>query len=366
MQWPFSGHFRQRNNSMISFYPGPSRVYDQVPRYVKDAHSEGILSMNHRSPEFMAMMKRTITLLKQKLAIPKDYTILFTSSATECWEVVTQSWITNKSFHLYNGAFGQKWFDYTRKLKSGATALPFGRETILNPGQSVFEGSENVICITQNETSNGTQVTNESIRTIRKGSPKHIIAVDVTSSLAGIKLDFSAADIWLASVQKCFGLPAGLGLMICSPNAIARARAINNRQFYNSAVVMMDMMEKWQTSCTPNVMGIYLLMRVMDDSQPISAIHKLTETRYRNWMTILDNQTKLRHLIRNEAVRSLTVLPLEADEKMISDIKKSAKANGFLLGDGYGDLKPTTLRIANFPALTDREVRALMKFIDKV
>jgi phosphoserine aminotransferase len=44
---------------MISFYPGPSRIYDAVPRYVKEAAAEGILSMNHRSDEFMKMSKKT-------------------------------------------------------------------------------------------------------------------------------------------------------------------------------------------------------------------------------------------------------------------------------------------------------------------
>ncbi len=348
---------------MVSFYPGPSRVYDDIPKYVKDAHAKGVLSMNHRSEEFTVLMKKTVTLLKQKLNIPKDYTIFFTSSATECWEIVAQSWVTNKSFHLYNGAFGQKWYEYTYKLKTGATALPFGRETVLNPGQSVFEGSENVICITQNETSNGTQVSNKIIRTIREGSPDHIIAIDVTSSLAGIKLDFAAADIWLASVQKCFGLPAGLGIMICSPQAIKKARAINNTRFYNNAILMADMMEKWQTSYTPNVLGIYLLMRVMEKTKAISTVHKLIEKRYNNWMGFVQQHSVLHHLIKNKAVHSLTVLPLEADSKSIEKIKKSAKAKGFLLGDGYGDLKNTTLRIANFPALKDAEIRSLIKFL---
>ena len=45
---------------MISFYPGPSRIHDEVPRYVKDASTEGILSMNHRSDEFMKMSKNNI------------------------------------------------------------------------------------------------------------------------------------------------------------------------------------------------------------------------------------------------------------------------------------------------------------------
>lgn len=348
---------------MVSFYPGPSRVYDDIPKYVKDAHAKGVLSMNHRSEEFAAMMKKTVTLLKRKLAVPNDYTIFFTSSATECWEIVAQSWVTNKSFHLYNGAFGQKWYDYTYRLKTGATALPFGRETLLNPGKSVFEGIENVICITQNETSNGTQVSHEIIRSIREGSPEHIIAVDVTSSLAGIKLNFSAADIWLASVQKCFGLPAGLGIMICSPTAIKKARAINNTKFYNNVVLMDDMAKKWQTSYTPNVLGIYLLMRVMEKVKPINTVHKVIEKRYADWMKVLNVQSKLHHLIKNKAVHSLTVLPLQADQKTIEGIKKSAKRKGFLLGDGYGDLKSTSFRIANFPALKDSEVKSLMKFL---
>lgn len=348
---------------MVSFYPGPSRVYDEIPNYVKDAHAKGLLSLNHRSEEFEAMMKKTVALLKRKLGIPGDYTIFFTSSATECWEIVAQSWVTSKSFHLYNGAFGQKWYDYTYRLKTGATALPFGRENVLNPGRSVFEGSGNVICITQNETSNGTQVSNEILKSIREGSPDHIIAVDVTSSLAGIKLDFQNGDIWLASVQKCFGLPAGLGIMICSPAAIKKARAINNTRFYNNVVLMDDMAKKWQTSYTPNVLGIYLLMRVMEKVKSINTIHKQIEKRYAEWMKVLKKQPELNHLIKNKAVRSLTVLPIQADTKKIEAIKKSARRKGFLLGEGYGDLKSSTLRIANFPALKDAEVKRLMKFL---
>ena len=73
---------------MISFYPGPSRVYDEIPRYVKEAHQRGILSLNHRSPEFEELSKKTIALLREKLNIPRTYTVLFASSATECWEMI--------------------------------------------------------------------------------------------------------------------------------------------------------------------------------------------------------------------------------------------------------------------------------------
>jgi len=34
---------------MITFAPGPSKVYDALPNYLQDAYAQGILSANHRS-----------------------------------------------------------------------------------------------------------------------------------------------------------------------------------------------------------------------------------------------------------------------------------------------------------------------------
>ena len=350
---------------MISFYPGPSRVHDEIPTYVKDAARLGIMSMNHRSPEFVAMSKKTIDLLKKKLNIPKDCAIFFTSSATECWEIIAQSWITDKSYHLYNGSFGQKWYEYTHKIKSGAIGKPFDREAALNPDALKFDGSNAVICITQNETSNGTQVSGQIIAAIQKNNPHHLIAIDATSSMAGIALDFKSADIWFASVQKCFGLPAGLGIMVCSPTAITQAKAINNSLYYNSVVFMNAMMEKWQTSFTPNVLAIYLLMRVLDKSKPIKAVHKLIVDRYNEWVSFLQKSNSLKHLVKNKSVHSYTVLPIDGKPEIISKIKITAKKKGFLLGEGYGDLKATTFRIANFPALKNVEIKKLKGFLSK-
>ncbi|HEY3402922.1 MAG TPA: aminotransferase class V-fold PLP-dependent enzyme [Ohtaekwangia sp.] len=348
---------------MISFYPGPSRVYDEIPAYVRDAHKLGIMSINHRSDVFVKMSERTIKLLKQKLGIPKDYTVFFTSSATECWEIIAQSLITNHSYHLYNGSFGQKWFDYTKRIKPVATPIPFEVNEELDPKNLILGHHEGVICITQNETSNGTQVSNSIISAIQKNNPTYLVAVDATSSMAGIKLDFKAADIWFASVQKCFGLPAGLGLLICSPRVLERARIVGEKDHYNSLTFMMEMMLKWQTSCTPNVIGIYLLMRVLEKMKPIREVHQQTVKRYQAWTKFLNERKHIQHLVDNTDVHSFTVLPVKGTTVSLGRIKKSARKKGFLLGEGYGDLKGSTFRVANFPALKSSEINALMKFL---
>ncbi len=175
--------------------------------------------MNHRSPEFMALCENTVSLLKEKLDIPATYTVFFTSSATECWEIIAQSIISEKSLHIFNGAFGEKWFDYTHRLVPGAQAFPFDAESKLDLKKLPLKNQE-VICLTQNETSNGTELNESIIASIKRKNPRALIAVDATSSMAGIELNFKSADVWFASVQKCFGLPAGLAIMVCSPQAI--------------------------------------------------------------------------------------------------------------------------------------------------
>jgi len=350
---------------MISFYPGPSRVYDEIPDYVKDACDNGILSINHRSEEFMAICKETVGLLKEKLNIPDDYTILFTSSATECWEIIAQSLVIKSSHHLFNGAFGEKWYEYTKKIVRGAKAFPFDKNEKLNTKKYTFSPSGNLICITHNETSNGTQVSNEVIREIRAANPNHLIAVDATSSMAGVILDYAAADIWFASVQKCFGLPAGLAVMVCSPAAMEQVRAKNENAHYNSLALMASMMDKWQTSYTPNVLGIYLLNRVMDAREAIAFTHVKMEERYHDWMNFFKEKKSIRHLVPNPEVHSLTVLPIQAEAELINSIKTRAKKEGMLLGEGYGALKTSTFRIANFPAIQGREIKQLKKLLSK-
>lgn len=348
---------------MISFYPGPSRVHKKIPAHVKDAYKKGILSINHRSDEFVSMSEKTISLLKKKLNIPKEYTIFYTSSATECWEVVAQSVITKKSYHLFNGSFGQKWYDYTRRICSGARDYAFDKEETVNPKKYRFGSGEGVICITHNETSNGTQVNDSLIREIKENNPSHLVAVDATSSMAGVELDFKTADIWLASVQKCFGLPAGLGLLICSPETMKRVKKINEKDHYNSLTFMSEMMDKWQTPFTPNVLAIYLLMRVLEDSKPIAAVHKKIVKRYDRWMEFLDSTKTLRHLIKNEDVHSYTIIPVAGSAEFVTRIKTEAKKEGLLLGEGYGALKSSTFRIANFPAIRKSEIQKLQRFL---
>ncbi len=344
---------------MISFYPGPSKVYPELARYLQDAMKEGILSQNHRSLAFMDMLKNCIQLFKQKQNIPDDYYVYFTSSATECWEIVSQSLVKNHSHHVFNGAFGEKWFDYASRLNQKTSKTKFDFQEKFD-SKSLNQISADMLCFTQNETSNATQIDLSFLEKINNDS---LIAIDVTSSLGGIELDWKLGDIWLASVQKCLGLPAGLGVMICSPKALKRAEEIGERSHYNSLLFMHENFLKYQTHYTPNVLGIYLLMRIMQQVSDIQTISSKTKARVNDFYNFIINETKLNLLIKNNFVRSETVIAIEGKVEEIAALKQKAKENKITLGNGYGDWKDTTFRIANFPAIEDWEFDKLKSIL---
>ncbi|MFN8842336.1 MAG: aminotransferase class V-fold PLP-dependent enzyme [Chryseotalea sp.] len=346
---------------MISFYPGPSQLDDAVEAALKKAVSTSMLSENHRSKRFEILYKTTIQTIRKKLSLPKSYTVLFASSATECWEIIEQSLIGNRnSLHLVNGAFGQKWFTYTQLLTNHAQVLNFGVDEYVPV--SNFPQSP-VICFTHNETSNGTYWPESALTQLRKNYPVSLLVADATSSLGGIRINFEQADVWFASAQKCLGLPAGLAVLFLSPRAVDVARTLNHHSHYNALPSMLAMQAKLQTTHTPNVLGIFLLNEILSKRKHIRLIDKQTRTRMHRWISYFKKSKTYTPYVKNSSVQSPTVLCIHSNAANVRALKKLTAKNGYTLGEGYGALKENTFRIANFPALKQKHIKGLQKYL---
>lgn len=351
-----------QSRPMITFYPGPSKVYPQVEQYLSDAWQAGILSANHRSEAFMEMLRHTLEEVRQKLAIPADYEIYLVSSATECWEIIAQSLTSKAGFHIYNGAFGEKWMEYATKIRPATQGVSFDLQS--EPQVSLLDqmpADAEVICLTHNETSNGTMLPVSFMRALRAQTTQ-LIAVDAVSSMGGVEFEWSLADVWYASVQKCFGLPPGLGVVVVSPAAVAKARELADNRYYNSLLFLRDNFLKFQTPYTPNTLGIYLLGRV---AEHIPVIQETAEKTVQRGITCYQflEENGYKTLIGNPAVRSATVMAVETDSATLRALRKDALDAGIVLGNGYGPWKERTFRIANFPAVSDDDFLALRSFL---
>lgn len=349
---------------LVSFNVGPSQLYPQVRQYLADAYDSGILALSHRGKEFKAMYRQAAEGLHAKLGIPADFTICFLSSATECWSVLAEGAVRTKSLHLYSGSFGERWFQYTQAIKPASVGIPFGiDENILEklpPAASDIE----LVAITHNETSNGTRLPDGAIEKIGKLYPDALLALDVTSSLGGVTLPYAHADIWFGSVQKCLGLPAGLAVMALSSRAVKRVQEIGFKTKYNNLAAICQQATQYQTTHTPNVLGMYLLSRLVQSLPVIAEIERTTLARAERYYRFLESHGPYTALVMNEQYRSHTIVAVQCPEAKVDSIKESARAVGMVLGSGYGAWKQNSFRIANFPALQIAEVEALFNFLE--
>lgn len=354
---------------MISFYPGPSQLAINTRQYLVEIYDSGILSCNHRSSEFINVVENTVALLKSKLQIPQDYSVFFISSATEAWEIIAQSLIKEqKILHFFNGAFGEKWYKTTQQLTRQALASPIlfkdtSTDFYVAQAQQQPDNKRKekpILCLTHCETSNGTYIPTDILQTIRHHFADWLIAVDATSSLGGIHINFENLDICFASVQKCLGLPAGLALMICSPKAIAQAEHIGHRQHYNSVLNLYEMAQKNQTTHTPNMLAICLLEKILAQRSYINEIHQLLIDRHTSIYNFLQQH---HYTCLDIDIPSPTVIAVTGTPEWVTNMKQKAFTQGILLGNGYGNWKNTTFRIANFPSITNSQIDKLFSFL---
>ena len=349
---------------MLSFYPGPSKVHPEVLGFIQEAFLEGVVSINHRSERFEILLKDTLQILHKKWNIPQDYTLYFISSATEAWEIVAQSLIKKKSLHLYNGAFGKKWAHYTHQIFPLAESIQFNlEEDLKSVANQIKEDDFDTICLVQSETSNGTgQNIDRSYFSQQKDT---IIAVDATSTMGGINLPWLEADIWLASVQKCMGIPAGLGVIICSPKALKRAKELNKKNHYNDILLMEENRNLFQTHYTPNVLSIYVLNKLTHMLPNLTEIDRRTleKTKLLTEFFEQKNSFNLSFLVEKPTLRLPTVFALKGEAHQIIKLQDLCLKNKIELGKGYGEWKNSTIRIANFPSHTLEDFHQLFNLI---
>ncbi|MCS6820508.1 MAG: aminotransferase class V-fold PLP-dependent enzyme [Microscillaceae bacterium] len=352
----------------ITFYPGPAKIYPQIAQFWYEAYQEGILSINHRSSEFEQIYQKVVVGFRQKLNLPSNYHLFFVSSATECWQIIAQSYKNLAFLHFFCGSFGEKWYKVSQQIPDRQASetdfvcwgfnQPLSLEILKN-----YKKIPQLIAFCQNETANGTCVSFEIIAHVHQKFPEALIALDLTSSLGGVSIDWQHTDIAFASVQKCLGLPAGLAVLICSPKAIEKAQVLGQRNYYNNILNLYENAQKWQTTHTPNVMNIFLLSKVLEILPNILQTQAMLEVRATDLYNFFETHPLFQPLITAKSNRSATVIAITAlQEKNIEKSRILAKSQNIILGKGYGGLKNSTFRIANFPQIDAQEIALLKDF----
>ena len=356
----------------LSFIPGPAKISPVVYQDIETAIAEGVLELSHRSPAFLEIAKESLQNLRTYLAIPDDYHILYTESASSAWHSMIANAVREKSVHIVQGAFSGKATTAARKLNKRAVEYhcEIPKEALQLP--TAIDTDVELVTICLNESSNGTLWSTSQLQDLRALAPNALIGVDVTSCAGAVALDFAFGDIWYFSVQKAFGLPAGLGVVILSPRALTRAKELTDTgenlaglANWNDLIANQEN-GRGPTPYTPNMLSIYLLARQaarLEAAGGIAAVEQATREKAARIYAYLEEHSALKPFITHASDRSPTAITVTGTPETIAGAHQRARERNTVLGQGYGELKKETLRIANFPSITDEDVASLLAWL---
>ena len=337
----------------VFFTPGPSELFFTYPDHLRAALKNHIGSISHRSKDFGTIFQHSTSQIRELLNLPSGYHIVFTTSATEIWERSVQNLITKSSHHFVHGSFGKKMYQVAKN---------WNKEAILTDIKNSFhseKSSADLIALTMNETSTGFQHNADDLIQMRQLNPDALISLDVVSCVPGINVDFSQVDSAFLSAQKCFGMPAGLGVWIVNERAIEIANKINFSSYHSLPSLLKNALKN-QTPSTPNVLGIYLIGKIAEDMnrRGINTIQNETNYKAAILYQALENHPKLVPSISEKKHRSKTTIVgncIEGNKEVLSFLQ----SNGLIVGKGYAEREEVQIRIANFPAHSKEQVELL-------
>ncbi|MCP9764764.1 aminotransferase class V-fold PLP-dependent enzyme [Lacihabitans soyangensis] len=358
------------SRAQVYFTAGPAELYPKFEEYLQEFVDLQIGSISHRSGQFKKIYQHTDEQLRILMNIPEENAIMFTGSASEIWEKLVLSTVEHESFHLVNGSFSAKFYQYAQMLQKHATNFekPLGQG--FSYGEIAVPEFAELICTTQNETSTGLQMREADIHKLKRSNNDKLIAVDMVSSAPIPNLDFTVVDTAFFSVQKSFGMPAGLGVWIANERCLEKAKQLKSNGInigaHHDLPTLWKFAKEFQNPATPNVMGIFILGKIAEDMNKIGIekIRKETDEKAKKLYKYFENKAGYSLSVNESELRSRTVAVINT-EKPSSEIINYLKGKNMVIGSGYGPGKDSQIRISNFIANSAEQIDNLLKEVEK-
>jgi aspartate aminotransferase-like enzyme len=243
------------------------RVPGPTPLPVEVMTAQANQMINHRGPEFAAIVKR-VSLRLQYFFQTTSPVMTFPAVGTGGQESAVVN-LFSPGEHVVVitiGNFGERIAKIAEAYSLNVTRIEFPWGQAADPNiveerlkaLPPFRG----VLMTHNETSTG--VTNDVqalTALIRRFNPEALVVVDAVSSLSAIPLDMDAwdIDVVFTGSQKGWMTPPGVMMLAASPRAIEASKTAKLPRFYFNWKSTMKSLEAWQHPVTSPISLFYAL-----------------------------------------------------------------------------------------------------------
>ncbi|TCH96001.1 alanine--glyoxylate aminotransferase family protein [Roseococcus sp. SYP-B2431] len=233
--------------------PGPT----EVPEAVRAALARPMI--NHRGPEFRAMLAATEALIRPVLGTANPVVFL-AGSGTAAMEATLANILAPAERVLVasHGQFGERFAEIARSLGAQVDLVEFTWGEAPDPAvvaEKLREADYGALLVTHNESSTGAVADLAALGRLVQGT-RTLLVTDSVSGLAGLEMrqDEWGVDVVVSASQKALMCPPGLGLISLSERA--RARVMRNEampRFFFDLRKALANAEKHETPFTPSV-----------------------------------------------------------------------------------------------------------------
>lgn len=347
------------------FLPGPSYVLERVRQAMTQ------YPIGHRGADFKAMAARIAERLPKVFRTSRPVMIV-TGSGSIMWDMATLSLVETSVLNLVNGSFSDRFHSVCKAWGKEADKVEVPLGKIVDPDllrQALRRRKYEMVTFAHNETSTG--VLNplvELVKVVREESDA-LVAVDAVSSLAGARLEAEEWDVdfLFTASQKALALPPGLALCTLSERAVARLGKVGPRGYYADIKRYYDKQLSLETVTTPAIPQYWALDVQLDVI--------LAEGMEARWQRHLGLRARTEAWAAGSgftyasepAGASPTVSCLAPPAGIdAQELVKKLRAEGFVVGGGYGDLKASTLRIGHMGEVQLGDLDVLLAQIDRL
>ncbi len=296
------------NSKVHNFCAGPcllpQSVYQQAAQAILDYNNSGvsILSISHRSPEFIAILQEAQSLALSLLGLdPKEYVALFLQGGASMEFLrVPYNFLHNKAAYINTGVWARKAIEQARGLGDVSVVWDAKDSNYSSIARDIeVQGTYDYLHFTSNNTIYGTQFA--QMPRVQTNTP---LICDMSSDIYSREFPYNEIDLIYAGAQKNIG-PAGLSVVIARRDFLQSAKPVSASMLHYQTHALKDSLYH-----TANVFAIYttlLNLRWLRKQGGVASIEQKNNKKAALLYTTLDSMDFLEGIADKESRSKMNV-----------------------------------------------------------
>jgi len=349
--------------------PGPT----SLPASVREAGARQMI--NHRGPEFAAMLARVIGGMQPFFGTTSDVAVISTAGSGGLEAAIVNVLSPgDRVLGVSIGSFGDRFAKIAGIYGADVTRLEaeWGYAAAADEVRERLRAMPDAraVLLTHNETSTG--VMNpipELAAAIRAEAPDTLILVDSVSGLGAVPFEMDAwgVDLVVTGSQKAWMAAPGLAMIAASPRAWTAMESATMPRFYLDLRAHRDAHANGQTPFTPAIAVVYqvdegLRLMAAEGADGIFARHEAAAAAARAGLDALGFTLFAEPANYSRTVTSVHV-PDDLDWKAFNG---EVKRRGVVLAGGQGKLTGKIFRLGHLGSVTIEEILGAIGTLEHV